>query len=71
MTNIDACKLVSILKKENETNSEDEKAFNNEWLRLIYKSWGMAIDKAYRFSKDKTDKLTTKQQNQKNETTTI
>jgi hypothetical protein len=47
MTAKEACELVNVLKKENETNTLEEKEFNNEWLRLIYEAWGNAIDKAY------------------------
>lgn len=60
MTVIEASKLVSVLKKENETNTLEEREFNNEWLRLIYKAWGNAIDKTYRSNKVRTDNRTTK-----------
>lgn len=60
MTAIESCKLVNLLKKENETNTPEERDFNNEWLRLIYKAWGDAIDKAYRPNKVKPDNTTTK-----------
>lgn len=60
MTAIEACKLVSVLKKENETNTPEEREFNNEWLRLIYKSWGDAIDKTYQNNKVKPDNIAMK-----------
>lgn len=60
MTAIEACKLVNVLKKENETNTPEEREFNNEWLRLIYKAWGDAIDKTYRNNKVKPDNVTMK-----------
>lgn len=60
MTAFEACKLVEQLKKENETNTDEERQFNNEWLKLIYKAWGDAIDKTYRFNKVKADNRTTK-----------
>ena len=48
MTVFEACKLVEQLKKENESNTEEERQFNNQWLKLIYKSWGDSIDKTYK-----------------------
>ena len=60
MTAIEVCNLVNVLKKENETNTAEERDFNNEWLKLIYKAWGNAIDKTYRNNKVKPDNTTTK-----------
>lgn len=60
MTAFEACKLVEQLKRENETNTDEERQFNNEWLKLIYKAWGNAIDKTYRNNKVKPDNRTTK-----------
>lgn len=60
MTVIEACELVNVLKKENETNTPEEREFNNEWLRLIYKALGGAIDKVYRNNKVKPDNVTMK-----------
>ena len=60
MTAIEACELVNLLKKENETNTPEEKDFNNGWLRLIYKAWGDALDKTYGSNKVKPDNRTTK-----------
>ena len=60
MTTFEACKLVEQLKRENETNTEEERLFNNEWLKLIYKAWGNAIDKTYRNNKVKPDNKNTK-----------
>jgi hypothetical protein len=60
MTAFEACKLFEQLKRENETNTEEERQFNNEWLKLIYKAWGNAFDKTYRNNKVKPDSITTK-----------
>ena len=48
MTHIEACQLIAALKKENESNTPEERKFNNEWMRLIYKSWGDAFSRAWK-----------------------
>lgn len=48
--------LIKILKKENETNSKEDREFNNEWIKLLCKSCADAI-KEYSIE---TSKLNTK-----------
>jgi 4-alpha-glucanotransferase len=45
MTIIEANQLVSILKEENKTNTPEEREFNNNWIRLIYKAFENALSK--------------------------
>ena len=39
--------LIAQLKKENESNSEEERMFNEEWILLLQKAFKEAISKAY------------------------
>ena len=45
MNVIEANKLVSILKEENKTNTPEEREFNLNWIRLIYKAFENALSK--------------------------
>jgi len=47
MTIQEGCQLIAQLKKENESNSEEERLFNEEWIRLLHKAFKEAINKAY------------------------
>jgi hypothetical protein len=47
MLDKEAIELIKILKKENENNSQEDKVFNNEWIRLVKKSWEATLDKKY------------------------
>lgn len=47
MTIQEASQLIAQLKKENESNSEEERMFNEEWIRLLKKAMKEAINKAY------------------------
>ena len=47
MTIQEASQLIAQLKKENETNSEEERLFNEEWIRLLHKAIKEAINKEY------------------------
>jgi hypothetical protein len=42
-----ASRLISILKEENKTNSQEDKEFNLVWIELIKTSMGAAIEKHY------------------------
>lgn len=47
MTIQEASQLIAQLKKENESNSEEERMFNEEWIGLLHKAFKEAINKAY------------------------
>ena len=47
MTIQEGSQLIGQLKKENESNSEEERMFNEEWILLLQKAFKEAIDKAY------------------------
>jgi hypothetical protein len=47
MTIQEGCQLIAQLKKENESNSEEERMFNEEWIGLLHKAFKEAINKAY------------------------
>ena len=48
MTIQEGSQLIAQLKKENESNSEEERMFNEEWIRLLKKSMKKAIEKTYK-----------------------
>ena len=47
MTIQEGSQLIAQLKKENESNSEEQRMFNEEWILLLQKAFKEAIDKAY------------------------
>ncbi len=60
MDAVEIARLVNTLKEENKNNSIEDREFNNEWIRLIYISWGNALNKTYRINKPKPDQSTIK-----------
>jgi hypothetical protein len=47
MTIQEGCQLIAQLKKENESNSKEERLFNEEWIRLLHKAIKEATNEAY------------------------
>jgi len=46
MTIQEGCQLIAQLKKENESNSEEERLFNEEWIDLLLKAIKEATNEA-------------------------
>ena len=47
MTIQEGSQLIAQLKKENESNSEEERMFNEEWIRLLKKAMKEAVNKVH------------------------
>jgi len=47
MTIQEGSQLIGQLKKENESNSEEERMFNEEWIRLLKKAMKEAVNKVH------------------------